>query len=112
VIAVVVGLLLVAGAPAPVPQLVLQHKDVVRDIALSPDGKTRAASAGEVIVLWDFPAGRKRSVLSGHRQNVYGVEFSPDGKTLASAGSDDMTVKVWDVAALRRGDLFGRRRQR
>ena len=35
--------------------------------------------------------------LEGHTGEVWSVSFSPDGTTLAS-GSDDNTVKLWDVA--------------
>ncbi|MBW4575960.1 MAG: serine/threonine protein kinase, partial [Aphanothece sp. CMT-3BRIN-NPC111] len=37
------------------------------------------------------------TTLSGHSNWVHSVAFSPDGQSLAS-GSDDKTLKIWDVA--------------
>jgi eukaryotic-like serine/threonine-protein kinase len=36
--------------------------------------------------------------LRGHTEGIYSVAFSPDSKLLAS-GSDDSTVKLWDVTS-------------
>jgi len=68
---------------------------------LSPDGKyvaTCSLETGEqAIQLWDAQTGQLLRTLRGHTSNVCWVAFSPDGERLVS-GSDDQTVKLWDVA--------------
>jgi WD40 repeat protein len=73
-------------------------------LALSPDGKTLAASCDgglnrhwHTILLWDVGAGKRRAKLhvgpgrSGHAP----MAFSPDSKILATAGSDDGAITLW-----------------
>jgi small GTP-binding protein len=47
----------------------------------------------------DLPPGVKlRHTLEGHTDTVFSIAFDPQGRTLAS-GSEDTTVRVWEVAS-------------
>jgi WD40 repeat protein len=87
------------------------HSNYVYSVAFSPDGKTLASgSRDRTVKLWDVRTGDVLRTLSGRPSSVTSVAFSPDGGTLASgsmafsfdvstlaSGSDDNTVKLWDV---------------
>ena len=77
----------------------------------SPDGKMLATGHREsVAILWDLQTGLARRSLpksgprdlfgegEGHIGSVNSVAFTADGRRLAT-GSDDTSVKIWDVAA-------------
>ncbi|MDE3088286.1 MAG: TIR domain-containing protein [Chloroflexota bacterium] len=71
----------------------------VRNIALSPDGKTIASGCDDkTIILWDIATRQQiGQPLTGHTESISSVAFSPDGKTLAS-GSSDKTIILWDTS--------------
>jgi hypothetical protein len=70
-----------------------------RAAAISPDGKTLAAAAGDTILLWELASGKERGRFAGHRATVSSLAFSPDGLRLAS-GAHDRTARVWDVTGI------------
>jgi serine/threonine protein kinase/WD40 repeat protein len=72
------------------------HPSTVREIAVSPDGRTAASVTVEdpVVRLWDIPGRKLLAVLTGHGASINEVDFSPDGSMLATGGTDT-DVGVW-----------------
>ncbi|MGL5836041.1 MAG: protein kinase domain-containing protein [Waterburya sp.] len=82
----------------PISTQTLSGTDIVRSIAISPDGKTIVSgSMDDTIKIWDLATGELQSTLTGHKNIVNSVAISPDGKTIVS-GSWDHTIKIWDLA--------------
>jgi WD40 repeat protein len=84
------------GRPFPAP-------DSAFDAALSPDGRTYAASNldDDTIRLWDARSGEQRGrPLRGHSAAT-ALAFSRDGRLLASAGFETETIedsiRIWDA---------------
>jgi WD40 repeat protein/serine/threonine protein kinase/tetratricopeptide (TPR) repeat protein len=76
-------------------------RQMVEDVAFSPDGKTLAlASRQGSVQLWDVAEGKLLRALKGHSSAVVAVAFSPDGRTLVSGGTDQ-TVRLWNVETRR-----------
>ena len=49
------------------------------------------------LTLWDLMAGTELRTLTGRTGAVMSIVFSPDGR-FALSGSDDNTLKLWDVS--------------
>jgi WD40 repeat protein len=81
----------------------LDADQVVRGLALSPDGRTLACLAPDNKVwLWDVTTGRLRQEPLAQSFGVGIVAFSPDGKTLAVASvqyGSGVQFVLWDMTA-------------
>lgn len=86
-------------------------RNIINDIAISPDGKYAALAAGQTsgtqqLSLWHIERWQEVRQYLGHSHSVTTVAFSPDGGTLIS-GSTDETARVWDVKTGRELQKFG-----
>lgn len=71
------------------------HKEAVRALCFSPDGKLLAsASADDMIRVWNPETGKQVREIEAKQDGVLALAYSPSGKTLASGGTDK-TIKLW-----------------
>ena len=84
--------------------------------AFSPDTNTQYAVTGggedftgephvAELILWDISTRRQIRKFDGHTSKIHAVAFSIDGRHILS-GSEDKTLKVWNVATGREVHTF------
>jgi WD40 repeat protein len=75
----------------------VDYQPPMRNIAVSPDGKTIATGSTDgTVELWEARTGRLRGRLAGHAGPVSAVAFSPDRTRLVSRVND--ALYLWDPA--------------
>jgi len=80
------------------------HGGPVRDLTLSPDGRTLvSASFDYSAVVWQAPDIIEKTVLYAHEAAVNAARFSPNGEILATAG-DDGRIYIWRKEVLENED--------
>lgn len=85
----------------------LMRRDIVWQVAFSPNGRTAAIASGEETAqLWDMERRQPFGPPLAHQNRVVALDFSPDGRLLAT-GSTDKLVRLWDtVTGAPVGDPF------
>jgi WD40 repeat protein len=87
--------------------LTLRTPEIVRSVAMSPDGESVAVGdSGNAVRIWSLGRRGAPVVLRGSQGSVTAVAFSPDGRRLVS-GADDGVMRVWDWDPSRPPSLGG-----
>jgi len=68
-----------------------------QDGALLAVGYDRRPGGDANIEILDVSNTKKKLVLTGHKNSIWGISFSPDGKLLASSATDG-TLRLWNLA--------------
>jgi WD40 repeat protein len=71
------------GAIARLGTVRFRHGAIMRDAAVSPDGRTLISAGVNVVKIWDAQTGRLQRKFLFSQPFINGITLSPDGKLLA-----------------------------
>lgn len=86
----------------------LEHANVVRAGAFSPDDKFVATGTNKAVQIWDME-GKAVGARLDHPTWVNMLTFSPDGKRLLSSCSDK-AIRLWNIEDVETTELIGEMR--
>ena len=80
-------------------QIVHNSGDSARRLVMAPDGTLLIAARGIVLQVVDVITGRSQGLLTGHTSWITAVAVAEcEGRSVVVTGSEDATVRVWDLA--------------
>jgi RNA polymerase sigma factor (sigma-70 family) len=76
-----------------------RHAGDLRDVVVSPDGRTLISAGGDTVEIWDAQTGHRQRRFNFSRNNVAGIDLSPDGKILAVSQGGQERLRFWNLAS-------------
>lgn len=74
-----------------------QHKNAIKSISYSPDGKFIASGGNTTMIhIWNMATGQCQTSFLVCNNAVESVSYSPDGKFITTV-SLDKTIRIWDI---------------
>lgn len=87
------------------------HRNALLSVAWTPDGAhVLSASADKTVRAWDAESGKQVKKMSEHSGVVNSVCPARKGPPLLVSGSDDGSVKLWDLRVRRAVQSYGEKR--
>lgn len=74
------------------------HKNAIFQVCWTSDSQNiLSCSADKTLALWDLEKGVPKKRMRGHTSLVNSCDTEPSGGNLVCSGSDDGSVRIWDI---------------